>query len=304
MLDWLPGAEQVPSGHSGGGTYVDGPWRFVIHTVEGNPATVAGCKAAAATNPYPPHLWYSPSLDWLGQTVPLSRSAFALEHPDGTPETNKLHAIQLEVFGYAAGTPSWPDSSLDGIADVIRRVVDAGYPINTARFAATTGPDGAGVNGKVRMLPDEWATYDGICCHSNVPNNVHWDAGRINLAYISEQASPAAATAAPSGSEDTTMALVTAPGRVDLFVIGTDRGIYQSSAKDAAGLISSSWIRIGGDHDQGKTVAAAWTPDYKTLVLSVHGTDDHPYIAAWNGSVWSPFVPNIDGQLNPDPYSH
>ena len=181
----LLGVEQLESDRRRGGTYIDGvPWRFVTHTTEAVPDDVDGARAMAGRHPYPPHLWAWPEADWIGQTVPLDRSAFALLHPRGTPETNKMRALQVEIIGRAADTPGWPDGWWGWLGRrVLRPIIDAGYPVDLDQVARTTGPDGYGTGGAVRMTRAQWARFAGVCSHSNVPDNSHWDigAGRLDL---------------------------------------------------------------------------------------------------------------------------
>jgi hypothetical protein len=187
---WLPGAERILSARSAGGTHLDGvPWRFVAHTTEVIPSSVDGARAMAARHKTPPQLWYWPEHRWLGQTVPLNRSAFALLHPKGTPETNKMRAIQVEIIGRAADTPNWPDEWWRRIGeDVLAPVIEAGIPINLAHVAPTTGGDGYGTGGRVRMSRAAWRAFDGVCSHSNVPDNKHWDIGAGRLDLIAQAA--------------------------------------------------------------------------------------------------------------------
>lgn len=222
---WLDGIERVPNDHSGGGTYADGvPWRFVVHTVEGDPDNVSDCRLIAGSHRSPPHLWYSPRLGWYGQTVPLDRSAFALAHPPGTAETNKMRALQVEVFGYAAETQDWPPPWLDGIGYLVRRCVNAGYPVNLEHVAPTTGEDGYGHDGAVRFSPHEWTQWDGLCGHANVPANDHWDPGAADLAAVARAARPPA----PEPPEDDlpVLFLMSCPD-VGLFtLVDTSSGLF------------------------------------------------------------------------------
>ncbi len=187
---WLEGISRVPNDHSEGGTYVaDVPWRFVGHTTEVIPSNVAGAIALAGRHEYPPHLWAWPEKEWLCQTVRLDRSAFALLHPAGTPETNKMRAIQVEVIGYAKDSPDKPDSFWDWLGEnVVKPVIDAGYAIDLSNVAPTTGTDGAGTGGAVRMTRAAWRDFDGLCVHANVPDNAHWDMGEADLARVAQAA--------------------------------------------------------------------------------------------------------------------
>lgn len=186
--DWLPEAERIGCTKAGG-SYDGTPYCFVVHTTEGDPGTVDGCRNMAESHGSPPQLWAHPGLRWFAQGIPLSRSAYALAHPSGTPETNKAGAIQVEVFGFAADTPGWPGEWLDWLGStVLGSVLRAGWPIDTNQVAPTTGNDGYGANGAVRFSPEVWATFPGVCCHSNVAYNDHWDAGDIDLNRIARAA--------------------------------------------------------------------------------------------------------------------
>jgi hypothetical protein len=198
---WLPGFERTPSAHSNGGTYLANiPWRFVGHTTEVVPSSLNGAHAMARRHANPPHLWVWPERNWRAQTVRLDRSAFALAHPAGTPHTNKMRAIQVEVIGHAADMHAKDNAFWDWLGrNVLRPVIDAGYPINLDAIASTTGPNGYGVNGAVRMTRSRWTTFDGVCVHANVPDNRHWDMGKANLRRMALAAKPPAKpTSAPA----------------------------------------------------------------------------------------------------------
>ena len=187
---WLSGVQRIPNAKAEGGTYVaDVPWRFVGHTTEVIPSSVAGAVALAGRHEYPPHLWAWPEQNWLAQTVRLDRSAFALKHPAGTPETNKMRALQVEVFGFAKDSLNKPDEFWDWIGEnVVKRLIDAGYALDLTNVAPTTGENGAGTGGAVRMSRAAWRAFDGLCVHANVPDNIHWDMGAADLARVAQAA--------------------------------------------------------------------------------------------------------------------
>jgi hypothetical protein len=262
MSGWLDGIERVPNTHSRGGTYQPGvPWRFVVHTVEGDPRTVSDCRLIAEAHQAPPHLWYAPRYGWYGQTVPLDRSAFALAHPRGAPETNKAGALQVEVFGYAADTGDWPDDWLDGIAYLIRRCINAGYPVDLSEIAATTGSDGYGPGGTVRFDWPRWATFPGLCGHANVPGNDHWDPGRLDLARIAELAAPSPTAKDDDMTPGQTRDLT---GRKWFFVVGDDRRMYASVEGGEFFPVDAGWWTSGLD---------AYTETDGTIVVAGRGLD-------------------------------
>src|SRR5690606_34839256 len=91
MDPWINGAERLSSTRSGAAYRTRLPWRFVVHTMEApedDPHTsrdegwsLSQLRHHARTHPTPPHLWAAPKHDWVGQTIPLTRSAYALRHP-------------------------------------------------------------------------------------------------------------------------------------------------------------------------------------------------------------------------------
>jgi hypothetical protein len=182
-----------------GATYrlPNAPWRFVGHTVEApedNPDTAIDegweldqYRGYVIRHRTPPHLWAAPEHDWVGQTVPLTLSAYALRHEAGDPETNHAHAIQLELLAYARNKPY--TTYADWIGErIIRPLLDAGVPLNLDHLALTDDADAYGEDGTVRMTWAQWAAFDGLCGHQNVPGNSHWDPGIANWAKIAQAA--------------------------------------------------------------------------------------------------------------------
>lgn len=183
---WLPRAERVQNAKAAGGRYVDSPWRFVFHTVEAEPSA-HGFRALAARHANPPHLWAMPKADLVLQTVPLNRSAYALARP-GTIQTNRLHAVQVEVWGYAAKMGDVDPDFLRWLADRVLVPVARLVPINLERVEPTRGRSAYGRNGAGRLTPAEWNAFNGVCGHQHVPDNDHWDPGKLDLTAIATRA--------------------------------------------------------------------------------------------------------------------
>lgn len=190
MDDLIAGAENLiddrqQAGEKTGGTYrlPDAPWRMVWHTTEAVPSTVDGARSMAINHDNPPHLWAWFAEDWVGQTVPLSRSAYALLHKTAV-ETNSAHAIQCEVIGLASKDPLNQPAVADWMGErVLGPILDAGVPINVDIVA----PSG-GQNEVTRMTAKAWLEFNGQCGHANVPDNFHWDPGRADYARIGRAA--------------------------------------------------------------------------------------------------------------------
>lgn len=185
----------VPNARNSGGTYaddgVDYPWRLVYHEIQGG-----ANSGVIGSHPYPPHIWYSADRRILFQTVPLSRSAFALYQASAAPyRTNKARAIQVELEGYSDFVANEPMRWLDNIAEDIL--------IPVAQWVATQGgsldilnlpspwqvPGSAYTNAPQRFEPTFWAKFNGVCAHANVPmGDDHWDTGAMDIWRISQHA--------------------------------------------------------------------------------------------------------------------
>src|SRR5438105_6587097 len=80
------------------GAYTGGPPKGALHTTEG----VSGTGAIGAfkwSGSWPHFLVGETGYVW--QFINTSLSARALQHPAGTVETNRDHAIQIEIVGFA-----------------------------------------------------------------------------------------------------------------------------------------------------------------------------------------------------------
>jgi uncharacterized protein YcbK (DUF882 family) len=184
---WVPGAERLANAKAAGGTYLDSPWRFVFHTIEGEPSA-DGFRKLAAGHTNPPHLWAMPSADLLLQTIPLNRSAYALARP-GSIQTNRLHAVQVEVHGFAAKMVDATQETLDWLADRLLGPVSRLVPIDLTRILPTgPGEPCYGKNSSCRMKAADWQVFNGVCGHKHVPDNDHWDPGQLDLGKIAARA--------------------------------------------------------------------------------------------------------------------
>ena len=199
---WVPGAERV-QGPRSGGSYLDAPWRFVFHTIEGEP-TDDGFRRLVARHTNPPHLWAMPSADLLLQTLPLNKSAYALARPGGI-QTNRLRAVQVELWGFAAKMGQVSPEVIDWLARRVLAPVAGLVPIDlTVARKPTLGVQCYGKTSPCRMSAQDWQVFTGVCGHKDVPDNDHWDPGNLDLPAIAARArailapAPAPAPAAPA----------------------------------------------------------------------------------------------------------
>lgn len=192
---WVEHAIRVSNPRSGGGTYQTGfypyPWRIVVHEIQGDDRL-----SMIRSHPYPPHVWYDPASRDLHQTVPFTRSAFALYQAGDAPHyTNKARSLQVELAGMSEDTPWEPvewltNIALDVVVPMCQWAAMQGGQINLSHV---TGPfviaNSARVNAPQRFDPQFWADFDGVCGHAHVPmGDDHWDPGAMDLQRIAHHA--------------------------------------------------------------------------------------------------------------------
>lgn len=163
---WHSGAIKQPVVSAG--AFLAAPARGVLHTTEstGIPRFTPGTE---------PHFCLDPKNGRLVQYVPIDEASRSLEHPAGTMDTNRMHAIQVELVGFARDTPNWTDGELAEVAKLMRWVErNAGvHRACAVKFAVPAK----------RMLEGVWHAYSGWCGHEHVPNQPsgHWDPGAFPI---------------------------------------------------------------------------------------------------------------------------
>ena len=192
MTIWLPGYERVEvTGCTGPGSYVDGyPWRWVAHTTESPAGSMDGIIALFRDQPCScPHFAVDPATGRKVQFIPIDWSAAALRGGRGGYETNRGHAVQTEIIGYAQDQQNRSQAELQFLGAHLADINAAlGGAINLGHVHPVAGPAGYGEGGAVRMSPDTWRAFDGVCGHSAVPFNDHWDPGLLDLVTIARYA--------------------------------------------------------------------------------------------------------------------
>jgi len=160
------------------GSYLGGPWRIVWHTTEGDTAEAA-IALFQAHNSWP---HFTVDEDHVYQHVNTSLAARSLENAAGGVETNRWHAVQIELVAYAAlPKPSELVSRAARLARWIERthgVLRAwpnGYPLPASNFQ-----DPGGHNRDATT----WKNQGGHYGHCHVPENHHWDPGKIDIAAL------------------------------------------------------------------------------------------------------------------------
>lgn len=167
---WLPG--------NSAGNYLGGPWRIVWHTTEGNTAAEA-IALFQAHNSWP-HFTVEP--DQAYQHVDTALAARSLENAAGGVETNRWHAVQIELVAYAA-LPKPPE--LIARAAQLARWIERTHGVvrewpNGHPRPAHNFLDPGGHNRDAQT----WKNRGGHYGHCHVPENHHWDPGKIDVAAL------------------------------------------------------------------------------------------------------------------------
>ncbi len=182
MTDWIEGFTRTPIAGKTGGTFVgSAPARLVVHRTEGR--TVAGAVGAYRKNGTPPHFTVNPKTGERVQHIALNRSGYAMRNTAGGVETNRQGAIQIEIVGFSDDSPAMADLEVAWLGvDVLRPIQRAvGFGWQHPAFVGRDAGFIARVNAPQRMAHSTWLSFHGICGHQHVPENDHWDPGRLRI---------------------------------------------------------------------------------------------------------------------------
>ena len=153
-----------------GGSYLGGPWRIVWHTTE--VLTAAEAIALFLRHNSWPHFTVDETTVY--QHVDTSVAARALENRPGGVQTNRWHAVQIELVAQAAQEKS---PALLAKAAALSRWIEQTHGI------ARSWPAGWPAHSRDGCRRDTtvWRTKGGHFGHCHVPENSHWDPGIIDL---------------------------------------------------------------------------------------------------------------------------
>lgn len=213
MQDWLPGYERIEiTGCTGPNIPQVGELSVCLHTMEG-PIEVA-LRLFRANPCYCPHISIAPKSRRKVQHIPLSWPSAALKNAPSGVETNRAREIQVEIEGNAGESQDWPDDELAFIGEVLADIKRAGADFDLDHHPQFVGKESgyiARADAPQRMSFADWYAFDGVAGHQHVPENDHWDPGRLNIDRVVEHAkaslgeTSASAVAAPT-EEDELMA--------------------------------------------------------------------------------------------------
>jgi hypothetical protein len=179
---WLPegphwdlNIEHHPSGDAG--PFTPGHPKIVLHTTESPQQWIDGAIRQFATQGVgTPHLsiGYREGFRFpvVAQFIPFHRTAKTLEHPNGTPETNRARAVQIEICGRAAESNGWDLNWYRALANMLL-LTQHRFEFPTKRPRSFPG---------IRYTGKGWIGASGIVGHCHAPNQTqgHTDPGRFD----------------------------------------------------------------------------------------------------------------------------
>lgn len=147
--------------------------RMVWHTTEG--LGIDTMFNVLRTKRASPHFLIDPSAgdSRVIQMIALNQAGRALQNDSGDfHQTNKAgdHTIQVEIVDYARNAVHWDATfyrDLAALAVLVEHRVD--IPRHAAAFQKP-----------VRMSDAAFEKFAGHCGHVHVPDNIHWDPGKLN----------------------------------------------------------------------------------------------------------------------------
>lgn len=185
MTPAYPDAIQLPFNGPSGGSYVaTGPFRGVLHTAESKDYHPSQTSYFGHSNP--PHFTIvKKGSVKIYQHYNINVASRALANPTkpvDDVQTNRMGAIQIEICWTAAQIASLPTDLKDELRNLMRWIETEA---NIQRVAPTFyGEEAYGEGGIARMSTKNWLKFNGWCGHQHVPENLHWDPGKIDIAYL------------------------------------------------------------------------------------------------------------------------
>jgi hypothetical protein len=121
------------------------------------------------------------------QLLPLNVGAYTLENSPGGADTNRSGpAIQVEICGRAA--EGFNDLEYEALGRWLADLVKAGVDLDLAQHPTFYGLDAgftlASYNARQRLSADAYNAFNGFLGHQHVPENAHWDPGKLDAARV------------------------------------------------------------------------------------------------------------------------
>lgn len=183
--------------------------KIIIHTTEGGSWPGYGGGGSA------PHFTVHRD-GTIRQHIDTAYSSKALENDRGGVETNNDGCIQIEFIGscdrsYARKhglffVEEATDRDFAGLAKVLAWIHETHGVVLSTRDLKWSDTNAAYESAPQRMSFAQWRKFTGVAGHQHVPENAHWDPGRMDVDRVVELARrltvggtvPSGGTAAPA----------------------------------------------------------------------------------------------------------
>lgn len=263
----MPGASRVQK--FSGNTHRAAVGKIVLHTTEGGSWPGYGGGGSA------PHFTVHRD-GTIRQHIDTAYAAKALVNRSGGVQTNNGGVIQIEFIGscdraYARKhglffTEGATDKDLAGLARVLAWISKThGVPLTATGLRWPTS-NAAYATAPQRMSYSAWNAYRGVCGHTHVPENDHWDPGAFPIARLLKLAG-GSAPAAGGGSSP----LVTGSAGKAWTESPRVNGFSRAEIKEIQGVLLGFDLdlgRWGADGKYGDTTGEA----VQTLQAELHIT--------------------------------
>ena len=158
---------------------VGGKPRGILHTTEGT--------RMSSGAPYY-HIGFKDSAAGITivQWRPFGKASRALRNLRGGVQTNRQgdFCVNAVVIGYARNAANWSNELLVALRTFMLWCDNSlGVPMNVSPKAGG-GSECYGYTSPCRMTKTEWVGFGGWAGHQNVPENTHWDPGKVNWNYL------------------------------------------------------------------------------------------------------------------------
>lgn len=208
----MPGASRVQK--FSGNRHKATVSKIVLHTTEGSSWPGYGGGGSA------PHFTVHRD-GTIRQHIDTAYSSKALVNRPGGVETNNGGCIQIEFIGscdraYANKhglffTESATDKDLAGLAKVVAWIAKTHNIPLTASGLSWPTSNAAYASAPQRMSYSKWNGYKGVCGHTHVPENDHWDPGNFPISRLLRLAGGTSVPANGAAKPDPARPWVTSP---------------------------------------------------------------------------------------------
>jgi len=195
----LPSAIWAPFTGSAGMPHARAVNKVVLHRTQGS--TAQGAFGVYTHHQVEPHFTAdaAPSVNKIWQHVDTGRAAHSLRVHD------RDGVIQVEIVGFSERAAEWTSTEYRNLVVMLRPVFEhhgIPYTSTVSRPWPRTGDEGYGTESRRRMTSTEFHNYSGVCGHSHVPDNSHWDPGDFDIGLWLDLLTNRTPTTQPTNEED------------------------------------------------------------------------------------------------------